>query len=78
MRRFLRLAASGNPSILMALWAPVLYITPAGEELRALADAFVGRHVIPRYRGYMQAQTLRLLGLRGGVMVAVKAEDGRS
>ncbi len=66
LRRFLRLAASGNPSILMALWAPVLHLTPAGEELRALADAFVGRHVIPRYRGYMQAQTLRLLGLRGG------------
>jgi len=31
-----------------------------------LAEAFVGRHVIPRYRGYMQAQTVRLLGLRGG------------
>jgi hypothetical protein len=25
--------------------------------------AFVGRHVIPRYCGYMQAQTQRLLGL---------------
>lgn len=66
LRRFLRLAASGNPSILMALWAPVLHSTHAGEELRALSDAFVGRHAIPRYRGYMQAQTLRLLGLRGG------------
>lgn len=66
LRRFLRLAASGNPSILMALWAPVLHSTQAGEELRALAEAFVGRHVIPRYRGYMQSQTLRLLGLRGG------------
>jgi hypothetical protein len=50
----------------MALWAPVLQISPEGEQLRALADAFVGRHVIPRYRGYMQAQALRLLGLRGG------------
>jgi hypothetical protein len=37
-----------------------------GRELRALGPAFVGRHVIPRYRGYMQAQALRLLGLRGG------------
>src|SRR5215213_2969356 len=25
LRRFVRLAASGNPSILMAMWAPVLY-----------------------------------------------------
>jgi hypothetical protein len=66
LRRFLRLAATGNPSILMAFWAPVLHRTEAGDELRNLADAFVGRHVIPRYRGYMQAQAMRLLGLRGG------------
>jgi hypothetical protein len=66
LRRFVRMATSGNPSVLMALWAPVLHATPAGHELRDLAPAFVGRHVIPRYRGYMQAQGLRLLGLRGG------------
>ena len=66
LRRFLRLAAGGNPSILMTLWAPVLHGTREGEELQALGEAFVGRHVIPRYRGYMQAQAMRLLGLRGG------------
>ncbi len=66
LRRFLRLAASGNPSILMSLWAPVLYATDEGRALQALGEAFVGRHVIPRYRGYMQAQAMRLLGLRGG------------
>ena len=66
LRRFVRLAASGNPSILMTFWAPVEHITPEGESLVGLADAFVGRHVIPRYRGYMQSQALRLLGLRGG------------
>lgn len=66
LRRFVRMAASGNPSILMALWAPVLHSTPEGEALRSLASCFVGRHVVPRYRGYMQAQGLRLLGLRGG------------
>jgi uncharacterized protein len=66
LRRFARLAASGNPSILMALWAPVEHATAEGEGLRALGDAFIGRHVIPRYRGYMQSQALRLLGLRGG------------
>src|SRR4051794_29482564 len=27
LRRFARLAASGNPSILMSFWAPVEYIT---------------------------------------------------
>ena len=66
LRQYLRLCASGNPSVIMTLWSPVLEITPAGERLRALAGAFVGRHVIPRYRGYMESQGLRLLGLRSG------------
>jgi hypothetical protein len=66
LRRFVRLAAGGNPSILMTFWAPVLLTTPTGDELRELGGAFIGRHVVPRYRGYMQAQSLRLLGLRGG------------
>src|SRR4051794_18647855 len=44
LRRFLRLAASGNPSILMVLWAPVDDATPEGEELQALGSAFIGRH----------------------------------
>ena len=64
LRRFVRLAASGNPSILMTLWAPVIFSTPEGEELQGLGEAFVGRHVIPRYRGYMQSQAERLLGAR--------------
>ena len=62
----LRLAASGNPSILMSFWAPVLHATDEGHQLRDLADAFIGRHVVPRYRGYMQSQAMRLLGTRGG------------
>ena len=66
LRRFIHLAASGNPSILMSFWAPVIYETIEGIELRGLGEAFVGRHVIPRYRGYMQAQAQRLLGVRGG------------
>jgi hypothetical protein len=64
LRRFVRLAASGNPSILMALLAPVIFSTPEGEELQGLGEAFVRRHVIPRYRGYMQSQAERLLGKR--------------
>jgi hypothetical protein len=66
LRRFLHLAATGNPSILMSFWAPVIHETPEGAQLRDLGEAFVGRHVIPRYRGYMQAQAQRLLGVRGG------------
>jgi hypothetical protein len=65
VRRFVRLAVSGNPSILMCFWAPVISVTPGGIELRALGESFVGRHVIPRDRGYMQAQAERLVGARG-------------
>ncbi|HKE75542.1 MAG TPA: nucleotidyltransferase domain-containing protein [Acidimicrobiales bacterium] len=67
LRRFLRLAGSGNPSVLMALWAPIDDATDEGRELQALGDAFVGRHVVPRYRGYMQSQAQRLLGTRGEI-----------
>jgi predicted nucleotidyltransferase len=66
LRKFLRLAASGNPSVLLALWAPVLHATEDGLALRSLSGAFIGRHMIGRYRGYMNAQAQRLLGLRGG------------
>jgi hypothetical protein len=66
LRKFLRLCYNGNPSMLMSLWSPVIEITPEGTELREAAAAFVGRHVIPRYRGYMQGQALKLLGLKGG------------
>jgi uncharacterized protein len=66
LRRFLRLAASGNPSIMMALWAPVLFATDDGHQLQERGELFVGRHIIPRYRGYMKSQAERLLGLRGG------------
>lgn len=66
LRRFVQLAAAGNPSILMVMWAPVDYSTPAGLELQQLGEAFIGRHVVPRYRGYMKSQALRLLGLQKG------------
>lgn len=66
LRRFLYLAVTGNPSILMSFWAPVIEATPEGRELQGLGELLIGRHVIPRYRGYMQSQAERLLGLAGG------------
>ncbi len=50
----------------MSMWAPIEHATEEGRELQALGEAFVGRHVIPRYRGYMQSQAKRLLGVDGG------------
>lgn len=65
LRTFLRLATQGNPSILAALYTPVIDSTEIGAELLDLAPAFVGRHAVPRFRGYMRSQALRLLGLKG-------------
>jgi hypothetical protein len=66
LRRFLSLAAAGNPTILLVLWAPIIGTTPIGDDLRVHGSMFVGRHLVPRYRGYMQAQVDRLMGRRGG------------
>ena len=67
LRKFLELAQAGNPSIMMALWAPLHgdATTPAGHDLRDISEAFVGRHIIDRYRGYMRSQVMRILGLKG-------------
>lgn len=65
LRKFLSLAGAGNPSILTAFWSPVLHQDERfGPWLRDLAPLFVARSIIPRYRGYMQSQALRLLGLK--------------
>src|SRR5688572_29499995 len=66
LRKFIRLALGGNPSILMVFWAPIMQAHPVGLELRAMGGHFVGRHVLPRYRGYMNQQVMRLQGKVGG------------
>lgn len=65
LRSFIKLCASGNPSIQLVLYAPIEEVTPLGAELRDLAPAFIGRHIIPRYRGYMNGQVQRMQGLKG-------------
>jgi hypothetical protein len=70
--RYLHLALQGNPSVIESLYAPRLQtltdslLQDIGTELRALRGHIVSQAIRPRYLGYMQAQTQRLLGLRGG------------
>jgi predicted nucleotidyltransferase len=66
LRKWAQLAARGNPSILLALWAPILDQTPLGALLRDQASMFVSRQVAGPFLGYAQAQRQRLLGQRGG------------
>jgi len=68
LRKYLSLALKGNPSALLALFAPADYIrqiTDEGVVLRSLAPAIVSKLVYQPFRGYMRQQHERLLGLRG-------------
>jgi predicted nucleotidyltransferase len=68
LRKWLRLALSGNPTVLLLLFSPpesLLVCTERGAELRALAPAIVSRKAGPRFIGYMRAQKERLIGTRG-------------
>lgn len=68
LRKFLSLATKGNPTILLALFAPeefIRVIDSRGYQLRELAPDIVSRQVYAPFRGYMRQQHERLLGLRG-------------
>lgn len=68
LHKWLRLALSGNPTVLLLLFTPpehTLLRTPRGQALQALAPAIVSQRAGPRYVGYLRAQKERLLGTRG-------------
>lgn len=68
LRKYARLAAVGNPSILVLLFAPGsarIIDTALGQRLLELAPAFVSRQAGERFLKYMQAQRDRMLGRRG-------------
>ncbi len=65
LRKYLRLALRGNPTILLALFAKPRVITEEGENLRALAPYIVSKQAFFPFRGYMRQQLERLMGTRG-------------
>lgn len=65
-RKFARLASSGNPSVLMALFGPLRFSTDLGDQLRELAPAFWHEGARGRFLGYAKAQRERMMGIRGG------------
>jgi predicted nucleotidyltransferase len=68
LRKWLRLALSGNPTVLLLLFSPpesLVVCTERGAALRTLAPAIVSRKAGPRFVGYMRAQKERLIGTRG-------------
>lgn len=67
LRKFIRLAAAGNPTILIPFWSPdsdLLVITPLGSRLRDLGrtQLFATRHAGRRFLGYLDGQRDRLTG----------------
>lgn len=65
LRKYLRLAVKGNPTVMLPLYAPeesLVVLTPLGEELRALRGAFLSQLAVERFLGYMRSQHERMLG----------------
>lgn len=65
LRKFIKLAAKGNPSILILLWLPDYLIkTEAGSRLIDLRQEFVSQEAGKRFLGYLVSQKLALKGER--------------
>jgi hypothetical protein len=65
LRKYLRLAIKGNPTVMLPLFAPeesLVVVTPRGEELRELRSGFMSRLAVERFLGYMRSQHERMLG----------------
>lgn len=78
LRKWMRLALRGNPTVLLPLFAPpkeFVTLTPLGEELRDLAPAIISRVAARSFLGYATAQREKLLGLRGQKGVNRPADD---
>jgi predicted nucleotidyltransferase len=65
LRRFCRLAAQGNPSVILLLWLPEhVHTTPVGAKLIGMRDAFVSKENGQRFLGYLVNQKDKLKGKR--------------
>ena len=64
LRKWMRLALTGNPTVLLPLFVPeieIVRITGLGHELRANADRIVSRLAGLRFAGYLRTQRQRML-----------------
>jgi hypothetical protein len=65
LRKYIRLAAKGNPTAVLPLWCPqefVIHANTHGTELRAMRESFMSQQSVHRFLGYMYAQHERMLG----------------
>jgi hypothetical protein len=61
LEKFLRLALKANLSVLETLWTPlVLLADETAQELRAMRQAFLSKHLYKTYSGYVLSQFRRM------------------
>lgn len=69
LRRYLKLAAAGNPSLLLPMFAPVDAVKtahdPYARQLYDMRDEFVTIAAGQAFLGYLRAQLVQLRGERG-------------
>ncbi len=57
LQKFITLALKANPNVLECLYSPIVEsITPLGEELLSMRDAFLSKLVFQTYSGYVASQ----------------------
>jgi hypothetical protein len=64
LRKYLHLAAKGNPTVLLPLFAPescILSMTKLGLELREMRRLFLSQQAVKRFLGYMNGQRERMI-----------------
>lgn len=65
LRKYCRLAAGGNPSVLMLLWLPSYIVNhPIGEKLISIRQSFFSKRCGQAFLGYLTQQKMRLTGER--------------
>ena len=69
LRKYAKLAASGNPTVQILLFVEPLFVNRWGARLRENAHLFASKEAGARFLGYLQAQRERLLGQRGQMRV---------
>jgi predicted nucleotidyltransferase len=65
LRKYLRLALKGNPTVTLLLFAPPMSYDARGGQLRELAPYIVSKRTGIAFLGYLETQRQRLLGERG-------------
>lgn len=68
LRKWARLALTGNPSVILLLHAPldkVVKLTELGSELRSHREWFASKRAGHAFLGYMEQQRQRMVGQRG-------------